>query len=230
MVITDAIRDAIRAAIEKSGSSLCFSRSVGVTHTTVSYWLSGRTRKINSYVWQNLLPVISEYLDSSESVSYPCGATAAGNAGLRLRESSSPYGGIGRTSVPLLQLTDLAGIDPRIDPVEDIVREKAGATAVFTTPVRSSYFAVEIGRGQCGFFPAGTRVLLRWPDAPGNGDTVLVKLREKNEFLFAVYTRKSGKIVLTPLQGSGGKRIIPKAEFHSVFCWIVPIREAVQLF
>ena len=98
MVITDAIRDAIRAAIEKSGSSLCFSRSVGVTHTTVSYWLSGRTRKINSYVWQNLLPVISEYLDSSESVSYPCGATAAGNAGLRLRESSSPYGGIGRTS------------------------------------------------------------------------------------------------------------------------------------
>ena len=120
--------------------------------------------------------------------------------------------------------------DPRIDPVEDIVREKAGATAVFTTPVRSSYFAVEIGRGQCGFFPAGTRVLLRWPDAPGNGDTVLAKLREKNEFLFAVYTRKSGKIVLTPLQGSGGKHIIPKAEFHSVFCWIVPIREAVQLF
>ena len=101
---------------------------------------------------------------------------------------------------------------------------------MFTSPVRSGYFAVEIGRDQCGFFPAGTRLLLRWPDAPCDGDTVLVKLREKNEFLFAVYTRKSGEIVLTPLQGCGRKRIIPKAEFHNVCCWIVSIREAVLLF
>ena len=230
MVITDAIKDAIRAAIEKSGSLLCFSRSVGVAHTTVSYWLNGRTRKINSYVWQNLLPVISEFLDSSKSVSYPSGAAAAGNSGLMLRESSAAYSGIGRTSAPLLKLADLAGFDPQIDPVEDLVREKAKSTASFTSPVRGSYFAVEIGRNQCGFFPAGTRLLLRWPDAPGDGDTVLVKLREKNEFLFAVYTRKSGAIVLTPLEKCGGKRIITKAEFHNVCCWIVSIREAVLLF
>lgn len=229
MVITDAIKDAIRAAIEKSGSSLSFSRSVGVSHTTVSYWLNGRTRKINSTVWQNLLPVISEYLDSSESVFYPSGAVAAGNPGLMLRESSSPYGG-GRTSAPLLQLADLANFDPQIDSIEDVVRDKAQIAAAFTSPVRSTYFAVEIGRDQCGFFPAGTRLLLRWPDVPGDGDTVLVKLREKKDFLFAVYTRKSGEIVLTPLQGCGRKRIIPKAEFHKVCCWIVPIREAVQLF
>lgn len=230
MVITDAIKDAIRAAIEKSGSLLCFSRSVGVAHTTVSYWLNGRTRKINSYVWQNLLPLISEYLDSSETVSYPCGATAAGSAGGMLRESSAAYAGGGRTSAPLLKLADLAGFDPQIDSIEDVVREKARSAVPFTSPVRGSYFAVEIGRGQCGFFPPGTRLLLRWPDAPGDGDTVLVKLREKNEFLFAVYTRKSGAIVLTPLEDCGRKRIIPKAEFHNVCCWIVSIREAVLLF
>ena len=230
MVITDAIKDAIRAAIEKSGSLLCFSRSVGVAHTTVSYWLNGRTRKINSYVWQNLLPLISEYLDSSETVSYPCGATAAGNTGGMLRESSAAYAGGGRSSAPLLKLSDLAGFDPQIDSIEDVVREKARSAVPFTSPVRGSYFAVEIGRGQNCFFPAGTRLLLRWPDAPGDGDTVLVKLREKNEFLFAVYTRKSGAIVLTPLEDCVRKRIIPKAEFHNVCCWIVSIREAVLLF
>ena len=230
MVITDAIRDAIRAAIEKSGSSLCFARSIGVSHTTVSYWLKGRTRKINSNVWQNLLPVISEFLDSSETVTYPCGATAAGNTGLMLRESSAAYGGVGRTSAPLLKLADLAGFDPQIDPIEDIVREKARTAVQFTSLVRGSYFAVEIGRGQSCFFPAGTRLLLRWPDAPGDGDTVLVKLREKKEFLCAVYTRKSGSIVLKPLGDCGRKRIIPKAEFHNICCWIVSIREAVLLF
>jgi molybdopterin-guanine dinucleotide biosynthesis protein A len=92
------------------------------------------------------------------------------------------------------------------------------------------HFAVEVEKEQKGFFPAGTRLLLRWPDAPGDGDTVLVKLRDKKEFLFAVYTRKAREIVLTPLQKGGGKRVIPKAEFHNVCSWIVSIREAVRLF
>ena len=59
---------------------------------------------------------------------------------------------------------------------------------------------------------------------------MLVKLRDKKDFLFAVYTRKANEIVLTPLQKGAEKRIIPKANFHNVCSWIVSIREAVQLF
>ena len=230
MVITESIQQAILAAVGKSGSLLSFAHSVGVSHPTVSYWLNGRTRKINATVWRNLQPLISEYLDPSDSISYPCGAAAAGNAGYALREQTASYGAVGRTSAPLLRLDDLIDFDPQIDAIEEVLREKSKSSVTFTSLVRSGYFAVEIGRNQSGFFPAGTRVLLRWPDAPGNGDTVLVKLREKKEFLFAVYTRKAGEVVLTPLQGCGGKRVIPRAEFHNVCAWIVSIREAVQLF
>ena len=229
MVITESIQQAIQTAVEKSGSLLSFAQSVGVSHTTVAYWLNGRTRKINSTVWQNLLPLISEYFDPSESVSYPCGAVAAGNTGYVLREHTASYGA-SRSSAPLLPLDDLADFDPQIDSIEEVLREKSQSSAMFTSLVRPGYFAVEIGRNQSGFFPAGTRLLLRWPDAPGNGDTVLVKLRERNEFLFAVYTRKAGEVVLAPLQGCGRKRVIPRAEFHNVCAWIVSIREAVQLF
>jgi hypothetical protein len=230
MVITESIQNAIQAAVSKSGSLLSFSHSIGVSHTTVSYWLNGRTRKINSTVWQNLLPQISEYIDPSESISYPCGAAAVGNTGFALREQSAGYGRIGRTSAPLLHLADLKSFDPQIDSIEELLREKAQSSVLFTSSVRPGYFAVEIGRNQSGFFPAGTRLLLRWPEAPGDGDTVLVKLREKNEFIFAVYTRKSGEVVLMPLQGCGRKRVIPRAEFHNVCSWIVSIREAIQLF
>ena len=180
-------------------------------------------------MWQNLLPLISEYLDPSESFSYPCGAVPAGNTGFLLREQSASYGG-SRTSAPLLHLADLIDFDPQIDSIEEILREKSKSSVMFTSLVRPGYFAVEIGRNQSGFFPAGTRVLLRWPEPPGDGDTVLVKLREKNEFLFAVYARKVGEVVLTPLQRCGRKRVIPRAEFHNVCSWIVSIREAVQLF
>ena len=233
MVITESIQKAIQSAIQKSGSVLSFARSVGVSHTTVTYWLSGRTRKINATVWQNLLPLIGEYLASGESMSYPYGPAAAAGTNCVLREQSAIWYGGGmaqKTSAPLLHLSDLADFDPQIDPVEELIREKSQSTASFTSPVMPGHFAVEVDKGQKGFFPAGTRLLLRWPDAPGDGDTVLVKLRDKKEFLFAVYTRKANEIVLTPLQKGGGKRVIPKSDFHNVCCWIVSIREAVQLF
>ena len=232
MVITESIQKAIQAAIQKSGSSLSFSRSIGVSHTTVSYWLNGRTRKINSTVWQNLLPLIKEHLAPGESMSYPCDPVAAANPYFIMREPSAWYsaGPAQRSSVPLLQLGDLEDFDPQIDPLEELVREKTVQFVSFTSPVLPGYFAVEVDKKRSGFFPVGTRLLLRGQDAPGNGDTVLVKLREKKEFLFAVYTRKNDDVTLTPLRAGGRKRIIPRADFHNVCCWVAPVREAVQLF
>ena len=232
MIITESIRNAIGAAIKRSGSVLSFARTVGVSHTTVKYWLNGRTGKINGTVWQNVLPLIGEYMDPSETMSYPYGPVAAAGTNCVLREQTAWYGAgaTQKTSVPLLRLTDLADFDPQIDPIEGIIREKSKSTASFTSAVMPGQFAVEVENDKTGFFPAGTRLLLLWPDAPGDGDTVLVKLRDKKEFLFAVYTRKANEIVLTPLRKSCGKRTIPKEKFHNVCCWMVSIREAVLLF
>ena len=233
MVITESIQKAIQSAIKKSGSVLSFARTIGVSHTTVTYWVSGRTRKINSTVWQNLLPLIGEYLDPGETMVYPYSPVAAAGTNGVLRERSAIWYGAGQTpmtSAPLLHLADLADFDPQIDPMEEIIREKAQSAATFTSQVLPGHFAVEIDSGRNAFFPAGTRLLLRWPDAPGDGDTVLVKLRGKKEFLFAVYTRRKNEIVLTPLQKGSSKRVISKAAFHNVCSWIVSIREAVLLF
>jgi len=232
MVITESIQNAIQAAIRKCGSSLSFSRMIGVSHTTVTYWLNGRTRKINSTVWQNLLPLIKDYLAPEDSISYPCDPVAAMNPNYVLREPSGGRYAVdsAKSSVPLFRLEDLADYDPQIDPIEDLIREKTEQSASFTSPVMPYYFAVEVDDTHSAFFPVGTRLLLRGQDAPGDGDTVLVKLRDKKEFLFAVYTRTDDKIVLTPLHGAGKKRIIPRGEFHNLCCWISPIREAVLLF
>lgn len=233
MVITESIQKAIQAAIDKSGSLLSFSRSIGVTHTTVAYWLSGRTRKINSTVWLNLYPLIKDHLGTEEAMSYPYSPAAAGNTNCIMREHSQVWYGTdsgAKASAPLLGLDDLADFDPQIDSLEEIIREKAKSAAVFTSPVLPGYFAVEIDRKHSGFFAEGTRLLLRGQDAPGNGNTVLVKLRDKKDFLFAVYTRNSDEVVLTPLPGGGRKRRIPRDKVHNVCCWIVAIREAVQVF
>lgn len=233
MVISESIREAIRAAIEKSGSSLSFSRSIGVSHTTVSFWLNGRTRKINATVWQNLLPRIQEFLPDG-SLPYPSAPAAAVPAGHFLHERPAPwYGGAGtaqNVSVPLLHLNDFADFDPQIDSIEEIIREKSTGSVMFTSFVQPGYFAVEVDRKHAGFFAEGTRLLLRGQDAPCDGDTVLVKLRNKRDFLFALFTRKGDGIELAPLQKGGRKRTIPRNSFHKVCRWIVPVREAVQTF
>ncbi len=233
VVITESIQNAIQFAIGKCGSLLSFSRSIGVSHTTVAYWLSGRTRKINSTVWDNLYPLIRDYLEPGEAFSYPSEPMASGGPGYVLHEKHAGWYGMQsavNTSAPLLQLSDLADFDPQIDPVEEIIRKKSKHTVSFTSPVQPGHFAVEIDRKHSGFFSAGTRLLLRGLDAPCDGDTVLVKLRDKKGFLFAVYSRECEDIVLTPLQNSDAKRCIPRSEFHNVCCWIVPIREAVHVF
>ena len=231
MVITESIQSAIRTAIGKCGSSLSFARSIGVSHTTVAYWLSGRTRKINSTVWDNLLPVIREYLEPGESFTYPREPAAAGGPVYVLHEKyAGRYGTSQNAPVPLLHLDDLKDFDPQIDSIEEIVREKSKRVVLFTSTVQPGFFAVEIDQKSSGFFRAGTHLLLRGTDAPADGDTVLVKLRDKRDFLFAVYSRMDDEIVLVPLQGADGERRIPRADIHNVCCWIVPIREAVQVF
>ena len=225
MVITESIQKAIQSAIAKCGSLLSFSRLVGVSHTTVAYWLSGRTRKINTTVWDNLHPLIQEFLEpgSGESA-YPSEPKAAGSPAYVLHEKSQSV------PAPLLQLDDLKDFDPQIDSIEEIIRKKSKRVVSFTSPVQAGFFAVEIDKKRSGFFPVGTRLLLRGLDAPGDGDTVLVKLRNKKEYLFAVYSRKDEDVVLKLLRNAAEERRIPREEFHNVCCWIVPIREAVQVF
>ena len=233
MVITEAIQNAIRAAISKCGSSLSFSRSVGVSHTTVAYWLNGRTRKINSTVWDNLLPVIQEFMEpgNGSSASYPCEPEAAGGPSYVFHEKyAGRYGLPQNASAPLLHLDDLKDFDPQIDSVEEIIRKKSKRVVSFTSPVQVGFFAVEVDKKRSGFFPAGTRLLLRGLDAPGDGDIVLVKLRDKKEFFFAIYSRKDDDVVLMPLQNGAAECRIARAGLHNVCCWIVPVREAVRVF
>ncbi len=232
MVITESIQKAIQSAIDKCGSLLSFSRSVGVSHTTVSYWLNGRTRKINSTVWDNLHPLIREFLEpGSGGSAYPSEPKAAGSPAYVLHEKyTGRYASAQSSPAPLLQLDDLKDFDPQIDSIEEIIRKRSKRVVPFTSPVQAGFFAVEVDKKRSGFFPVGTRLLLRGLDAPGDGDTVLVKLRGKKEYLFAVYTRKDDDVVLAPLQNGVAERRIPRSDFHNVCCWIVPIREAVQVF
>ena len=150
LVITESIQKAIQSAIDKCGSLLSFSRSVGVSHTTVAFWLSGRTRKINSTVWDNLHPLIREYLETESAESaYPSDPKAAGSPAYVLREKYvGRYGSLQGASAPLLRLDDLKDFDPQIDSIEEIIRKKSKRVVSFT-----SYLTYGIYSSLCFTYP-----------------------------------------------------------------------------
>ena len=236
MVITESIRQAILSAIEKSGSILSFAKDVGVSHTAVSYWLKGRTRKINTTIWNNLRPLIGDYLDDADrpTFTYP-EHTPVRERALVLHEPSSPYRvGVPKPAVskaPLFSFDELAEFDPAFDSLENLAEEKPLPMANFTSVVAPGQFAVTVDGDHDGFFHPGTVVLLAWGEVPSENDVVLVKLREKDRFLFARYGRKGKSVVLTPLQeGSVRPVSLAKDKLRSVCAWIAPVRESVQIF
>jgi len=235
MVISDSIRQAIESAIKQSGSSLSFAQSIGVSHTTVSYWLNGRTRKINTTIWNNLRPLIEGYLGDADrpSFTYPEYKPVRERVHV-LRESHMQYHtGVQKPAVrkaPLLSFADLMDFDPAFDSVERLAEEKSLSMADFTSAVAPGQFAVTVDEEHAGFFHPGAVVLLAWREVPYENDVVLVKFREKG-FLFARYGRKGESIVLTPLQNGSGRPVtLTKGKFHSVCAWIAPVRESVQVF
>ena len=237
MVITEPIRQAIIAAIEQSGSALSFARSVGVSHTTVAYWLTGRTHKINSTIWNNLHPLICGYLGDTGtgpelSYRYPPLTPSPSKHVVRERpagQSCYDESSANLNFAPLFYFSDLADYDPAFDSLEWLAQERTRGQAKFTSTVEPNEFAVEVDAKHAGFFPAGTKVLLQ-NVAPENGEVVLVKLQEKKQFLFVRYGRNANTVTLTPLQKGVKKLSLSREEFHSVCSWIATVREAIQLF
>ena len=133
MVITKQICEAIEAAIAQSGSALSFARSVGVSHTTVAYWLKGRTHKINTTIWNNLFPLIEGYLGDAgtgtePTYHYPALTSTSPKFVMRERpavpsfyDEPSPD----LNSAPLFYFSDLADYDPAFDSLEWLTQERA---------------------------------------------------------------------------------------------------------
>ena len=227
MVLDDAVRNALKKAIEKHGNVLRFSRAIGVSHTTVLFWLKGKTSKINMTLWQSVVrPAIAEFLEENP-------ARIAERVPLQAREAPASYSTEAKRAqtsngeAPLLTFSDLLLLEPHMEPVEEFSAAHAKRFAAFPVPVEPGNFAVEVDAEHADYFMEGACLLVGWPDYPEDGDVVLARLREPDRILIRKYRRDSKKIVLKPLL-RGGKDLVVPREKRGYFLWIMPLREAVM--
>ena len=63
MIISEKIRKALRHAVEISGSTYSLSKVLGIRHTTIRDWLSGKTKSISDGNWEKVRRVMENLPD-----------------------------------------------------------------------------------------------------------------------------------------------------------------------
>lgn len=66
MRITPEIASAIEKAIERYGNVSHFAKSLGIAHSTVLFWLSGKTASVSGDIWmRKLKPALEPFMEGA---------------------------------------------------------------------------------------------------------------------------------------------------------------------
>lgn len=155
-LIDRAIRRSLSEAVDKAGGLLAFSRRIGVAHSTVLFWLTGKTKRINSDLWRGrVYPEIESYL--------------AGNlhetdlSAVREKYADSLDGTFGEKqmlSVPVVCERDMMRYDPVMESVRGFAEKFACGKEMFLCDSRKKYFAVRLESCDSLPFPCHEALLL----------------------------------------------------------------------
>ncbi len=226
MKVTPEVKTVLQRTIEAYGNVSQFAKAVGVAHSTVLFWLSGKSPNINGRVWiKKIRPAVLPFLTPEEEnlLAPDCKV---------LREPQAPYGQrlpLGAmeqkpVTVPCLPLDKISGLDVTIEPITEFIQRIRGLrNCQFTRPVKDSYFALEYDVEN---LPFKLNALIGGGDYPVSGGLALAKLRESGRVIAGRFIRDGEQISLettftdTPETISWNLRTSP-----GYLCWIFPILE-----
>lgn len=222
-VIDDGIRAALRDAALEYGSVLKLSKKLGVSHSTVLFWGSGRTRCIDGDVWRyKVYPALEGYLRRRGS----CAESGPDFAGYGRRNE----GGLARAAmheVPVVGLTQAAGFDPALEPFEAYARGCGAGTAFFATEPKDGYFALRVeGRSMEPEFPDGTLLLVAGGEFVEAGDIVVARIRENGQIAVKRLLGSGVKMRMESLNEGGMRYEWDRNSDRGFLEWIHPVVEA----
>lgn len=217
--IDESIRAALRDAALDSGSVLKLSRKLGVSHSTVLFWSSGRTRRIDGDVWRyKVLPALEVYLRRR-------GASLDTSPGDLSRSREKVPSAM--HEVPVVALSQVLGYDPALEPFDVYARDCGCGTAFFAGEPRRGHFALRVeGRSMEPEFPDGTLILVAGGAFVESGDIVAARIRDGGRIFLGRYLRLGSKLRLEAINSPANAfewNIVSERGFLE---WIYPVIEA----
>lgn len=219
MKLNDEILSSLRRAIEHYGNTSQFADHIGVAHSTILFWLSGKTTNISSRIWNNCLrrelrPFMKEVQGRNHMVRED-GCLVSGV------KQASP-----RRDVCLGKFSEMLQFDSTVESPVSFIESRSSKTVVFSCERLDSFFALELDMPVKGcFLPLGARLLLSRSDYAQDGDVVVGKFRDPLSLFLCRYQREGSMIRLYPLYGTD--RIMEwnvEVNAEKIF-WIYPVEE-----
>lgn len=244
--ITQNMIDALEKAVDCYGNVSQLAKKMGIAHSTVLFWMSGKTRNISGRLWiEKIRPVLLPFMDrasvrdllpprnlqaylAAEPMADYHREGASPSAGEAAGAGTSPvqpeYKG---NSANVISFAQLADYDPALDLIGQYVKDNSSGKAIFAHEVKNGYFALQVDDTvSYGKLPLGTYLLVAGMELAQNSDTVVAKIRETAQIVVCTYTREGSRITLTPFDS--GKQSISWdfKEKPGFLFWMYPVIEA----
>lgn len=230
--LDDNIRTAIAKAADQHGSQSALARVTGIDQGNISRYISGRTYKMDTDLWQKLFPKCKQFLPPEKVDAYdPANIdefpqSPPLNSDFKRSDNEVAIPDTPRfKAVPVISIAQAAEYEP-IEPLIDYLREVSERAQVFVD-VKDYYFAVEItGDSMAPDYPDGSVALVAAGEFPERGDIVVAKF-STGQVVIKEYHRKNNVISLLSRNPSGQNFEWNIKEKPGFIQWMFPVLEIV---
>lgn len=226
-LIDDGIKNALSIAGRDYGSILSLSRKIGVSHSTVIFWKSGKTKAIDGDVWRyKVYPVLRPYLSPCPDSAFKMAMQETDESGpnkqnRELSAANALY------SVPVISFAQASGFDPVMEPFEIYAKSIADEEVLFATRPGKGYFALKIeGQSMEPDFPHGTLVLVAGGEFVQAGDICIARLRSNGQVIVKEFSKNGSICQLKSLNPEGNSFSWDCINERGFVEWMHPVIEA----
>ncbi len=197
-LIDGMIRRSLAEAVEKKGGLLAFSRRIGVAHSTVLFWLNGKTRSISSDLWRGrVYPEIEPYLVRN---------LPAMELNMVREKYSDCLNGVFAekrlVSVPVIREGDMMLYDAAVETVEAFTAKFAVGNAAFVCDAGKKHFAVRLECCAGSFYPPGTILLCIADERVRNGEFAVLRMNGADKLDVCRFFCEGEFVSLVPIAGA----------------------------
>ena len=224
MKLNPEILEAIRRAVEYYGNSSQFAKEIGVAHSTVLFWLSGKTANINGTIWEKRVRrVLRKFMPpASQSGAIHDPGTPFLPASVPQLPDKNPT-----RKVPAIPLSSMIDCDITMQAPVSFARQNAVADIPFANVCTDFSFALLLDDPKfCPSLPLGSRLLISGSNYADDGDIVIGKTRNPAKlFLARLHRSSDGKTRLEPLNPKLPEKSWDTAANAENVFWIFPVTE-----
>ena len=226
MKLNPEILEAIRNAVEHYGNTSQFAKEIGVAHSTVLFWLSGKTSNINSTIWdKRVRRVLRKFMPAPAS---KLSALHDQPGSFSTNQIAAPMVEKERVrKVPAILLSKMNDFDITMQAPVSFVRQNSIAEVPFANECTDYSFALLLDDPKfCPELPIGSRLLIRGTDYADDGDIVIGKTRAPARLFFSrLHRSEDGMTRLEPLNPKLPELVWNTGENAEKVFWIFPVNE-----